>query len=132
MFKRWVIGLGFAEIACACGGATPALTPRLEDAAAPRDFYRSLNPDKPKCDPAPPILHQSEVGGRKYRELSALSATCSPGAPGACRRTLSDRACELKADALILDDVPEGPVPAGASGQSESSLSARAVTWTVE
>jgi len=119
--------LGALSSACAGG---PALTPRLEDASAPHDFYKALNPGERKCKRDVPVLHENEVGDRKYHEVSAISATCYPGAPNVCQQTLRERACELKADALILSESPEGgATPPGASGQSAVSVSARAVNW---
>jgi hypothetical protein len=111
-----------------CAGA-PALTPRLEDAAAPRDFYHSLVPPKPSCARAVPVLEPAEVGGRAFHEVSSISATCSPGSPSVCQEQLSERACELHADALIMDEPASGGTPPGASAQSAIALSARAVVW---
>jgi hypothetical protein len=129
VFKNLTV---LAVLVGGCAG-NPVLTPRAEDASAPRDFYRALNPGKPGCKPAVSVLHENEVGDRKYHEVSRISATCYPGAPAVCRQTLSERACELKADALILSQAPEGgATPAGASGQSAISVSARAVNWVTE
>lgn len=116
----------------ACAGA-PVLTPRPEDASAPDDFFKAVNPRKSRCAPAVLVLRESEVGERKFHELSQISATCYPGAPSACRQTLSERACALKADALILSEAPEGgATPVGASGQSAISVSGRAVKWVTD
>ena len=121
-----VSALVVSALGCAGG---PALTPRLADAAAPHDFYRTLNPGGRKCQYDVPLLRAAEAGGRPYRKLSALSATCYPGAPSACEQTLTERACELHADAVILDDGTSGGTPPGASDQSAVSLSGRAVKW---
>ncbi len=103
--------------------------PRSEDGLAPRDYYRELKPAQSKCHPAIPVLSAAEVGGRTYHEVGSLSATCYPGAPAVCKRTLSESACEHQADAAILVESAAGAAPPGASGQSQISMSARAVRW---
>ena len=120
--------LALAWLATACT-SRPALTPRLQDASAPGDFYRALRPAERTCERDVAVLSAAEVGGRSYREVSMISATCYPGAPNACRQTLRQRACELHADALILTDGESGGTPLGASSQSVVSLSAHAVNW---
>jgi hypothetical protein len=127
--KVGVVLVALSALLSGCG-ATPALTPRLEDSSAPSDYVRGLLPHESKCHPEVPVLDADEVEGRAYDEISTISATCYPGAPGACKRTLADRACELKADAVILSEPVAGGSPPGASGQSQTSLSARAVRWT--
>ena len=118
-------------LACVgCASISPSLALRPEDASASRDFYRGLKPAERTCKRDVPLLSSAEVGGRPYREVSALSATCYPGAPAACERTLANRACELNADALILNESSAGGTPPGASSQSAVSMSARAVNWT--
>lgn len=116
-----------------CGTAsTVALTsalPRAQDAPAPHDYYRELTPAASKCRPAVPVLTPAEVGGRTYHELGSLSASCYPGAPAVCKRTLSESACEHHADAAVLTDSSADGSPPGASGQSQVSMSARAVRW---
>jgi len=124
----WVVASSAWAILVGCAGG-PVLTPRSEDAAAPRDFYHSLVPAEPQCKRDVPVLEAAEVGGRAYHEVSALSATCSPGSPSVCRQQLRERACELNADALILEESSSGGTPPGASGQSQTAMSARAVTW---
>ena len=102
---------------------------RSEDSLAPHDYYRELKPAKSKCHPTVPVLTEAEVGGRTYHEVGSLSATCYPGAPAVCKRTLSESACEHQADAAILVESAGGGAPPGASGQSQVSMSARAVRW---
>lgn len=128
---KTVGALGLSSVCLiGCGTTTPALTPRLQDASAPRDYYRALHPSGSKCKRQVPVLRAEEVGGRAYHEISRLSASCYPGAPEACKQTLTNRACELEADALILIESSPGGSPPGASGQSSVSISARAVRWT--
>ncbi len=127
--RGWLTGVSAWALLVGCA-AGPSLTPRLEDASAPSDFYHSLVPAERKCKRDVPVLEAAEVGGRAYHEVSAISATCSPGSPAVCRQQLSERACELHADALILNEPPSGGgTPPGASGQSAIAMSARAVNW---
>jgi hypothetical protein len=104
-------------------------TPRIEDAPAPRDYYRLARPSERKCSRDVSILRADQVGGRPYQELRSLSATCYPGTPGVCEQTLLERACELEADALLVLEPQALGAPAGASTQSLSSMTARAVRW---
>jgi hypothetical protein len=110
-----------------CGG--PALTPRLEDTHAPRDFYAQVHREEPACDRQVTVFPPGAAVGRPYKEVSSLSGTCSPGAIDVCEARMKQRACELGADAVILSEPSPGPNPAGASGQSIVSRSGRAVRW---
>jgi hypothetical protein len=104
-------------------------TPRIEDAPAPRDYYRLAKPSERKCSRDAPILGANQVGGRAYQELSTLSATCYPGTPGVCEQALLERACELDADALLVLEPRALGSPAAASTQSLTSMTAQAVRW---
>ena len=108
---------------------SPALTPRLEDTHAPRDFYAQLRRPESKCDRNIAMLPSGSTPGRPHKEVSSLSATCSPGAIDVCEQRLKDRACELGADAVIPVESTPGASPAGASGQTLVSRSARAIRW---
>jgi hypothetical protein len=127
--------LGSARLTfVACIAALPAclaLTPHPEDAQAPRDFYRQVRPPASTCKRMVEVLSPETPIRRPYKELSALSATCSPGARSVCERRLKDRACERGADAVLLN-ADAGPTPAGASSLSEISVSGRAVAWADE
>ena len=123
----WAILSPFAVASCV---GAPALTPHLADAAAPQEYYRMMvNPAARHCVPGVPLLDAAEVHGRPFHELSTLSATCYPGAPSVCRQILSERGCELHADAVILQDSRGTGTPPGASNQSAVSQSGRAVKW---
>ena len=104
-------------------------TPRIEDSPAPRDYYRLAKPAERKCGRDVPILSANQAGGRAYLELKTISATCYPGTPGVCEQTLLERACELEADALLLSEPQALGSPAGASSQSSTAMTARAVRW---
>ena len=121
---RAVIAVGI--LANACGFAT---TPRLEDASAPRDTYESAVEDEPECDRPIELVRGAPTVARPHREIAHLSATCYPGSPGLCERRLKIRACELKADAVILSDPEPSPVPPGASRETRISMSGRAIRW---
>jgi hypothetical protein len=69
---------------------------------------------------------------RPYQEVATVSATCYPGTPRLCEQRLTQRACELKADAVILVESTAGGTPAGSSTQSQIAMSGRAVRWTEE
>jgi len=104
-------------------------TPRIEDSPAPRDYYRLAKPSERKCRRDVPILRGDQAGGRPYQELETLSATCYPGTPGVCEQTLLERACERGADALLLVEPQALGSPVGASTQSSTSMTARALRW---
>lgn len=106
-------------------------TPRPEDAPAPRDFYAQLKPR----DASPACAREIRVFDAvdsvpAHEVVSSISVTCSPGALDVCERRLQTRACELKADAVILESASRAAaVPPGASAQSLVSRGARAVRW---
>ena len=110
-------------------GCSVMATPRIEDAPAPTDYYRLAKPSERKCPRDVPILRANQAGGRPYEELKSLSATCYPGTPGVCEQTLLERACELGADALLMQEPQALGSPAGANTQSSTSMTARAVRW---
>jgi len=61
------------------------------------------------CDP-PPLLLQSSGLHRRYERVASLSASCQRADD--CGRSLEARACELRADAVIVGPLSqEGPVP---------------------
>jgi hypothetical protein len=119
----------FALLLLMLGGCSPALTPRPQDYNAPRDFYAQVRPPESKCDREIVVLPAGATPGRPNKEVASLSATCSPGATDVCERRLKDRACELGADAIVLVEPTPGPNPAGPSGQTLVSRSARALRW---
>ncbi len=116
-------------LACSLPGCL-ALTPRNEDAAAPRDAYEQVTGPRPACNPLVELLRSPAEARRPYRELASLSATCSPGARELCERRLLERACELRASAVILSPETPGGTPLGASTLSRISVSGRAVRWS--
>jgi hypothetical protein len=125
MSRLWWAALLSAE--GLCGG--PALTPRLEDTHAPRDFYAQVQRKEPACNRPVTVFPPGAAVGTPYKEMSSLSGTCSPGAIDVCEARMMERACELGAYAVILSETSPGPDPAGASSQSIVSRTGRAVRW---
>lgn len=123
----------------ACGSLTLATsgcglmaTPRPEDNAAPSEYYNKLkSPERTQSSCSPPVelLRSTSEALRPYDELATLSASCYPGTPSLCEDRLTQRACELKADAVILMQPTAGGTPPGSSTQSQISMSGRAVRW---
>jgi hypothetical protein len=114
----------------ALGGCVSLPTPRAEDASAPSDYLASANTAAATCAPEVELLRSAAEVRRPFRQLADLSATCYPGAPRVCENRLLARACELRADALVLNEATSGGTPPGASSQSRISLSGRAVRWS--
>jgi hypothetical protein len=125
-------GLKAASIAAAVSllGCGLAGTPRAQDAPAPRDFYAQLKPDDPPACRRPVRVFEPSASLPGYQVMSSMSVTCSPGALDVCERRLRARACELQADAVILEEA-SGPagVPPGASSQSLVTRGGRAIRW---
>lgn len=113
-------------------GCNYMATPHIEDAPAPRDYFRLAKPTERKCSRDVPLLHADQVGGRPYQELKTISATCYPGTPGVCEQTLLERACELEADALLMREPSALGAPPGANTQSSTSMTALALRWKAE
>jgi hypothetical protein len=126
----WELTRWSAAVAFAVGCSSMSLTPRLQDSQAPRDYLAEAKPSKQSCDPPVELVRSPTDAQRPYREIASLSATCYPGAPTLCEQRLLQRACEHQADALILTESEPGGSPPGASGQSQISISGRAVRWT--
>jgi hypothetical protein len=124
--SRRLLSLGLAYCLTGCF----ALTPRNEDAPAPRDAYEQVTGSRPSCEPMVELLRSAAQTPRPYRELASLSATCSPGARELCERRLLERACQLRANAVILSPDTPGGTPPGASFLSQISVSGRAVRWS--
>jgi hypothetical protein len=119
---------GLLLVVHALGGCW-ALTPRIEDATAPRDFYAQTQPSKSKCVREIAVFPPGALPARPHKDVASLSATCYPGALELCEQRMKDRACELGGDALLLLESTAGPNPAGASRQSLVARSGRAVRW---
>jgi subtilisin family serine protease len=122
---RWNLTLVCLMLA----GCNFMATPNIEDAPAPRDYYRLAKPNERKCPRDVPILQANQAGGRPYQELKTISATCYPGTSAVCEQTLLERACELDADALLVIEPQALGSPPGASTLSEVSMTARALRW---
>lgn len=74
-----------------------------QDQFALRDAYRQLEP-MPECEREIQWIESRSLVVRPHRTIGKLSATCSPGSPRVCKQTLMKRACELEADALLIED----------------------------
>lgn len=107
-------------------------TPRIEDASAPRDYYRQASLSEQSCDPPVEIVPSPSRARLAYREIASLSARCYPGSPRVCELRLAERACALKADAVILTEGTSDGTPPGGSQQSEISMYGRAVRWITQ
>jgi hypothetical protein len=127
MKLRALLVLISAGVAVSC-----LATPRPEDASAPREFFHQAKRPRSSCEPAVEVVRSVAEANRPYREVATLSASCYPGTPRLCEDRLAERACELKADAVILMDPTSEGTPPGSSGQSEISMSGRAVRWNPE
>ncbi len=117
-----------ALLAFVCAGVGCA-TPRLEDALAPRQYREAARPHE-LCAPEVELVRSASQVNRPYREVANLSATCYPGVPSVCERHLLDRACELRANAIILTETQAGGTPMGGAKDSRIARSAIAVRWT--
>jgi hypothetical protein len=104
-------------------------TPRIEDSAAPGDFYVVAQTSDPPCGSPVELVRADSAPSRPFRELARVSASCSPGAPRLCERRLLVRACELKADAVLMLPLAAGGTPPGSSAQSQVTASGRVVRW---
>jgi hypothetical protein len=104
-------------------------TPRIEDALAPSQYRKAAKPHE-LCAPEVELVRAPSLAKRPYREVANLSATCYPGVPSVCERQLLDRACELRAHAIILTESQAGGTPMGGTKDSRVAQSAIAVKWT--
>jgi hypothetical protein len=125
MRRRFTLLIG-PVVFSGCGAA---LTPRVQDAPAPRDFFTEVHEKETPCDHEVVVFPPEASVAKPYKELASMSATCSPGAVDICERRLKERACALGADAVILVGSGPSPQPAGGSNQSIVSRSGRAVRW---
>src|SRR5512133_979099 len=126
--SKWVTPLvSAALLACV---SLP--TPRVEDAPAPRDYFRQASMPKQSCDPPVEVVASPSQARLGYRELASISTRCYPGSPRVCELRLAERACALHADAVILTETSSDSTPLGASQQSEISMHGRAVRWVTK
>jgi hypothetical protein len=101
----------------------------VEDTPALDDSIAQLNPI-PECEHPVEVIESGRTLLRAHRSIASLSAMCSPGTPRVCKQMLLRRACELKADALVIDK------HAGSGGQWQDPaytlkpMSAHAIRWT--
>lgn len=112
------MALGF--LACA--------TPRIQDSLAPGQYRTAARPHE-LCVPEVELVRSASGLNRPYREVASLSSVCYPGTPSVCERQLLDRACELRAHAVILTASQAGGTPPGGSVDSRIAQSAIAVRW---
>lgn len=112
-------------------GCMRMATPRIEDAAAPRDAYAQIKrgTGESECDKQISLWRSEAEVVRHFEQVATISSTCSPGAPSVCEQHLRKRACELEADAVLLGESNSGSSPWGGSSRSLVSLSGRAIRW---
>lgn len=102
---------------------------RAADVSAPRE-YRSAMRAHELCAPEVELVPSVAQANRPYREVANLSANCYPGVISECERRLLERACELKAHAIILTEAKAGGASPGGTTDSRVVRSALAVRWT--
>jgi hypothetical protein len=122
---RWLgsilFGLGMAS-------CIPLGNGRPEDSTAPQEYRASMRP-RELCAPEVELIRSASSANRPYREVASLSASCYPGVLSECERRLLDRACELKAQAIILTEGKAEGAPPGGTTDSRVVRSAIAVRW---
>ncbi len=64
--------------------------------------YRLSEPEPVSCLHPVSVLTAAQASRPAYHEVARLSATCPGIAPTQCERTLLARACDLGADAIIV------------------------------
>jgi hypothetical protein len=101
---------------------------RVEDTPALEDSITQLKP-LPECEHPVEIVESRRAMLRAHRSIASLSATCSPGTPRVCKQTLLKRACELKADALIIDQRASSGGQWQDPGFTLKPMSAHAIRW---
>ena len=119
--------LGAASQGFGCSGSSYLGTPRAEDAPAIQEYASLVRKQPRKCDRRVDLYEPAQVNEGEYTTVGTISATCYPGVRAACERTLIARACELDADIVVVVPSAPGVVPVGASKQSISSITARAL-----
>ena len=113
-------------------GCVRFATPHIEDSAAPGDTLAQLHlrGEKSTCDEHVQLVRSEAEATRQFESVAAISSTCSPGARGVCEQHLRERACELRADAVILGGGSgANAAPYGGSTRSLVSVAGRAVRW---
>ena len=133
-FLKRCCSVCLAAVAVLALGCSSFLSPflssaRLSDSGPPVGIYvAEAKPAKTCVPPVQLVRSSGEVHG-PFVEVASLSATCYPGTPELCERTLLQHACEHRADAVILVPAQAGATPAGAA-ELQISMSGRAVRWT--
>jgi hypothetical protein len=121
-----VLWLGLFGLGSA--GCVPLGLGRFEDSSAPREYQSALRSHE-QCAPEVEVVRSVGEANRPYREVANLSANCYPGVLSECERRLVERACELKAHAIILTATKGGGTPLGGTTDSRVTRSALAVRW---
>jgi len=96
--------------------------------AAQESLYDTKDPRPLGCHAL--LLDSSQVGG-PYRQLAKLSATCSKLQRSRCEQLLLARACELGADAVLIES-SEAPPPLHTIRRSEMRVTEEAVAVRYE
>lgn len=119
--------LGLASLMVACTVGDYLATPRAVDAPAIHDYAKQACKPPDHCPRRIDIFEVTQFDESAYTAVGTISATCYPGARAVCEQTLKARACELDADAVVIVPSASSAVPPGASGQSLSSMTGRAL-----
>ncbi len=123
--RLWSLGLAPLMVACTVGDYLA--TPRAVDAPAIQDYAKQACKPVDRCPRRIDIFEVTQFDESAYTAVGTISATCYPGARAVCEQTLKARACELDADVVLIVPSASSAVPPGASGQSLSSLTGRAL-----
>ena len=81
--------------------AMSSMSSRTEAVAS---FEAVAPPNGARCEKPVPLVSADAKPTRPYRVLSRETATCDKVSPKDCDHTLQARACELGADAIVLED----------------------------
>jgi hypothetical protein len=84
----------------------------------------------PACEHPVELLEPGTATLRPHRSIASLSATCSPGTPRVCKQSLLRRACDLGADALLINERPSSGGQWQGSDYNLKSMAASAIRWT--
>jgi hypothetical protein len=71
---------------------------------AAMSFEQVSDSPAPRCRHAVPLVTSTEGSMRSYTIMSRIAVRCAPITPADCDDTLRARACEVGADAVVLDD----------------------------
>jgi hypothetical protein len=122
-------------LTCATACLKPQLAPADDDPQGRYDLHmvqsEEREPPPTSCDRHVELVREVDAT-RPHTKVASLSVTCPPNDAAECEERLTRRACELEADAVLLEEGDFTGPAEGVGNPRDRSLGGTAIRWTAD